>query len=107
MSDLPLRAACIHGRYDDHWWPVIFPLQVVYTYTEGVELCPGGRDIPIDYEAAVEFANAIGLCADDEVENEPEPFADQVRWVIEVAITGETKAEGGRWLDAAIGDTDE
>ncbi len=58
----------------------------------------------IYYEAAVEFARALGLCADDEIENEPEPFADQIRWVIEVAVFGETEAKGGRWLDTALGE---
>ena len=63
----------------------------------------------IDYEVAIEFAKAIGLLTllgDPEFDSD-EATKDQLRWVIEVAVTGKTEAKGGRWLDAAIGGSDE
>ena len=41
MSDL--RAACIHGRYELHRHHLLKLLP---------EVCPGGREVTIDYEAA-------------------------------------------------------
>ena len=105
VADLVLRnhsGDCIHGNEASH---NIFAEEP--GSREVIGWCPGGREVTIDYEAAVEFAKALGLCADDEVDDEPEPFADQVRWVIEVAVFGETEAKGGRWLDTALEVTDE
>ena len=47
MSDLPLRAACIHGRYEPHiaWVPDL-PKDSPQQQTK--QPCPGGQDIPID-----------------------------------------------------------
>ena len=60
MADRVLRDQCVHGRCDEHWWPDIFPVQVGHTYTGGAELCPGGREVTIDYEAATrQLAEAL------------------------------------------------
>lgn len=42
-----LRAACIHGRYED--CPAVFDDKEVPGLTHP---CPGGRGVAIDYEAA-------------------------------------------------------
>ena len=59
MADRVLRDQCVHGRCDEHWWPDIFPVQVGHTYTGGAELCPGGREVTINYQAAVELARTF------------------------------------------------
>ena len=50
MSDLNLRAACIHGRYEPH------TLARDYNHN-ATEECPGGREVIIDYEAAYQWAS--------------------------------------------------
>ena len=49
MSDLPLRAACIHGRYDFHYY---------WSESErAAAACPGSREVT--YEAAAEAIRAV------------------------------------------------
>ena len=51
MTDL--RAACIHGRYEDCDHEIVAP---VVGHPEKAQLvpCPGGRAVTLDYEAANE-----------------------------------------------------
>ena len=73
MSDNPLRAACIHGRYERHKGTMI-------------PWCPGGRDITIDYDASYKKAETLGL--------QPWPFdLDDIELIVDTAI-GDTD-EGG------------
>ena len=85
MADLPLRAACIHGRYESH--------------STGVGIYPGWcsdfRDITIDYEAAAQYlSNLIYMSRtpDESWPGEFDPYA---------------KVESRKIVAAAIGDTDD
>ncbi len=88
-TDLPLRAACIHGRYDAHEF-------AVESNSDDWQKrrCSGGREVTIDYEAAT------NLYINEDVEL-PEGFnmADMRQAVLEQTIRP--------IIDAAIGDIDD
>ena len=80
MSDLRLRAACIHGHYDKH------------TYIDEdaglITHCPGGREVTIDYEAMWKESQ------ESSYGNLRRPFSDKRRIEMEALFA------------AAIGDTE-
>ena len=51
MTDQPLRAACIHGRYEAHRVITGEPVPTGSVMLP-TETCPGGREVIIDIEAA-------------------------------------------------------
>ena len=56
IRDLPLRAACIHGRYERH---EVEPNVGVF-YDDRSAPCPGGREVTINREAAArQLAEAL------------------------------------------------
>ncbi len=88
MGDL--RAACIHGRYDAHGVDQFVMSNEAEGYT-----CPGGRDIIIDYEAAI---RAWFRAMDDQL-----PDREIVDNVLHAAI-GDTGQYGADWRIEAEAD---
>lgn len=95
-SDLPLRVACIHGRYEGHKASFI-PSEPPEYNRGGARkgqnvMCPGGREVTVDRRAA-QVAVAEGILDRIAGGDDWEDWADEALQLVDLCLA------------AAIGDT--